>query len=346
MKTRIAQFQKSLRLDGAVVDNTTDFLYLTGLNVSRGTLVVTRKEAAVFVDGRYFEKAKKEAPCPVHLLEGDAPIRFLKEQGVERLEFDSALTSYDAYLKLKKEAGTVESVPFSRLLKGLRIRKSEEEIGRLKRAAELTYRGYSHVAGLLKEGVSEEELSLEFEFFVRKHGASGLSFEPIVAFGENSAYPHHRAGKTRLKRNQVVLIDVGAIVDSYRGDLTRVHFFGSVDPELEKMLHWTKRAQQAAIQMIRPGVKVGELDRAAREVFRKEGVEELFAHGLGHGVGLETHEFPSLKAGAGDFDLELQPGMVFTVEPGLYKPGLGGVRWEDVVCVTERGVELLGGGTC
>ncbi len=341
MNSRIAILQKHLRSEAALIESPVDLFYLTGLQMSKGLLAVTANEAVLYVDGRYFSKATKEAPCTVRLLDSESPARFLRDNEIRRVDFDSAATSYDRFENLKKMAEGIEFSPMSGLLKLHRGVKDGEEIAALKRAADLTWRGYRHIAGMLTEGIAEEELALEFEMFVRKHGASGLSFEPIIAFGENSAYPHHRAGKTRLEKDQVVLMDIGAVVDSYRGDLTRVHFFGRANPEIERMLQLTKRAQQAAIDQIRPGAKLGDVDRAAREVFRSEGVEELFSHGLGHGIGLETHEFPSFKAGSGDQDLELKVGMVFTVEPGLYRPGLGGVRWEDMVQVIERGVEKL-----
>jgi len=341
MKERIAQFQKRIRGDAAIIENPTDLLYLTGMHLSRGVLAATKNEAVLYVDGRYFAKASKEAPCDVKLLDTEALARFLREAKVEKLEYDSAQTSCDRLFALQKESEQVELIPKSRILKLERGVKDLEEISALKRAAALTWRGCQHAASLLKEGITEEEIAFEFEYYVRKHGASGLSFEPIVAFGENSAYPHYRAGKAKLQNDQIVLIDVGAIVDSYRGDLTRVHFFGKPHPELQKMLEITQAAQRAAIETIRPGVKLEEVDRAARDVFRNEGVESLFVHGLGHGIGLETHEFPSLKTGNGDGELSLEPGTVFTVEPGLYRPGLGGVRWEDMVCVTDKGVEIL-----
>jgi Xaa-Pro aminopeptidase len=341
MKKRLARFQEQLTTDAAIIDQVTDLFYLTGLKVSRGVLVVGKREATLFVDGRYIAEAKEKTSCAVQLLEGDAPWRYLKEMRTKEVTFDSAATSVDLYLSWSEAAGEIALAGRPKLLKELRAVKDPVELAALKKAEMLTFEGYRHVAQLLKEGVSEEELACEFECYVRKRGASGFSFDAIIAFGENSAYPHHRAGKTKLKKNQIVLIDVGAIVDSYRGDLTRIHFFGKADPELEKMLHVTKRAQERAIQMVRPGVTFGELDLAARSVFKETGMEELFSHGLGHGIGLETHEFPSLKNSGPDREAVCKVGMVFTVEPGLYRPGLGGVRWEDMVVVTQTGCETL-----
>ncbi len=326
-----------LNTDALLIENTTDLLYLTGLELSRGVLGIAKEETVLFVDGRYFAKAEREAKCKVRLLEGNAVFDWLEARSVKTVEFDGAYTSYDRYLSLKGQLKSQELKAGSSLLKEMRVIKDEREIEALKKAAALTWQGFQYIEELLQEGISEEELAFEFEFFVRKNGASGLSFEPIIAFGENSAYPHYRAGKARLEENQIVLIDVGAVVDQYRGDMTRVVFFGEANPQLEKMLEYTKLAQQKAFEAAVIGAKFGDLDRAARAVFAKEGIEEFFTHSLGHGIGLETHEFPIIRAEGADKDVVLEEGMVFTIEPGLYRPGLGGVRWEDMVLMTENG---------
>lgn len=325
MKSRIFKFQQEIE-NCALVENPVDLLYLTGLSLSRGLLVATKEEVVLFVDGRYFAVAERQAPCPVRLLVGNAVTDWLEAKGIKTLEFDSAFTTVDRHEVMKKQVAELRGT--SGLLKKLRAIKDENEVAALKKAAHITMCGFKHVESLLKEGISEEELALEFEFFVRKAGATSLSFDPIVAFGENSAYPHYRAGKAKLKKNQIVLIDVGAVVDRYSGDLTRVVFFGKPDPELEKMLMLTKKAQKKAIEAVRIGAKFEDLDKAARAVFAEAGVEELFTHSLGHGIGLETHEFPRIILGTED---KIEAGMAFTIEPGLYRPGLGGVRWEDVV---------------
>ncbi len=337
---RIIQFQQNLQTDGALIDQPTDLLYLTGLHLSRGVLALTKHKAALFVDGRYTAYAQKNGPCPVLTLDGAAPLQFLRDEGASSIAFDSATTSYDTYQSLLKHATQLDLIPQTMPLKGMRMRKSVEEIAALKKAQRLTHRGYEYVLSQLKVGITEEELAFAFEFFVRKEGASGLSFESIIAFGENSAYPHHRAGKTALQKNQLVLVDVGAVVADYHGDMTRVHFFGKVDAQLEKMLHWTQRAQLAAIAKVRPGARLGDLDLAAREVFQQMNIEDRFTHGLGHGIGLETHEPPVVRKNGSDSNLILETGMVFTIEPGLYIPGVGGTRWEDIICVTADGAEL------
>lgn len=318
-----------------LIEQLDDLYYLTGMDLSKGRLFLSTDEAILFVDGRYYELAKKAAPCKVCLW--DEQKKILPHH--KKIAFDSASLTFDTFLALKNEYPTVEWISSPSPLKHLRMIKEPREIAALKKAANLTWRGYQEVIKHLKLGVSEEELALEFEIFCRKNGASGLSFEPIIAFGENSAYPHHRAGKTRLTENQVVLVDVGAIVDHYHGDMTRVNFFGNVDQEILRFEQIVKTAQKKALDHVRPGIRAGELDRIVRDEFDKHNVKPLYIHSLGHGIGLETHEYPRIKIDGEGSDLILEPGMVFTIEPGLYQPGLGGIRIEDMVLVTETGHE-------
>lgn len=335
MVTRLDKLKKIV--DGTLfVDDPVDLFYLTGLFLSLGRLVVTSESARLFVDGRYIAIAQEKAPCEAHLLSD-----LKKHIPKGPIAFDSAFLSYEEFLELQKAFPEHSLIPAPQPLKELRVIKDAHEIAALRKAAQLTRAGYQHIAGLLKEGVSEEALSLEFEFFCRKNGASKLSFEPIVAFGKNSAYPHHRAGKDTLKKNQIVLLDLGCVVDGYAGDMTRVVFFGDVDAQLKQDYALIKQVQKNVIAHVAPGSRFGELDKLARLELEKAGAESLFSHGLSHGIGLDVHEYPRLKIKGGDANLVLQPGMTFTVEPGIYRPGLGGVRYEDVVLVTKEGHETL-----
>lgn len=326
-----------LQADAILVEDPVDLLYLTGLSFSLGRMVVSKKSAALFVDGRYFDSAKKMAPCEVHLPAELAPFA----KSFKKIVFDSAFVTFDGYQNIRKLFPDADLIPVAKPLKKLRMIKEEKEIAALKNAAELTREGFHHIRAMLKEGVSEEQLALEFEFFCRKRGASRLSFSPIIAFGENSAYPHHRAGKDRLKNDQIVLFDLGAVVDGYAGDMTRVVFFGNPSPQLQKDYALIQSVQKKVIRLAAPGVRFGDLDKLARQELEKEGCASLFTHGLSHGIGLDVHEYPSLKIQGGDPDLLLEPGMAFTVEPGIYRPGVGGVRYEDVVVITKTGHEEL-----
>lgn len=331
---RIKKLKDEIELP-CFIEQAADLLYLTGLSLSKGRLFVSPKEAILFVDGRYYERARKEAPCKVMLWDEQ------KKIPEKKIGFDSATLTYDGYLALKEKFFDVEWIPVPNPIKRLRGVKEAREIAVLKKAAQLTWLGYKEVIRHLKEGISEEELALVFEMFCRENGASGLSFEPIIAFGENSAYPHHRAGKSKLQQGQVVLVDVGAVVDQYHGDMTRIHYFGKPDPRIVHFEQIVKRAKEMAIAHVKPGVHAGQLDQIVREEFDRANVKQLYTHSLGHGVGLETHEFPRLRFDGEDKDVVLEAGMVFTIEPGLYQAGVGGVRLEDMILVTESGSENL-----
>jgi Xaa-Pro aminopeptidase len=315
-----------------IIENPIDLYYLTGLTLSRGRLIITPQEARLYVDGRYISYAKEKAPCPVFL--------WTKETRFEvkgPLEFDSAWTTVAHLERLKAEFHSL--TPKFCPLQKQRLIKDKEELQALRKAAAITWDAVQHLKTLFKKEIAEQDLATEFDYYVRKKGASGLSFDPIIAFGENSAYPHHRSSSSRLKKDQIILVDVGAIYDHYCGDMTRVFFFGTPNPELQKMYDLARSAAQAAAAQVRIGAPLGALDRAARDVLAKHSMEELFTHNLGHGIGLDCHESPSLRWDGEDKALPLAANMVFTIEPGLYQAGLGGVRYENTGVVTEQGFE-------
>jgi Xaa-Pro aminopeptidase len=323
-------------LEALLIDNPSDIFYLIGQWYVPARILLKRDGACLIVDSRFFSEAKKSAPCEVLLAEKGTLQSLVK--GLKKVGFDSANLSFDQATLLQKEI-PIKWTAVLNPLKDLRVCKDESEIAAMRKAAGVTKAGYKAISKSLKEGVSEEEIALEFEIFCRSSGASALSFEPIIAFGENSAFPHYRASKARLRKDQIVLFDLGAVVDHYRADMTRVLFFGKREPKLERLYELVKRAHDMAASTVKPGVKVGALDSMVREFFLTEGVEKLFIHGLGHGIGIDVHEYPSLRADGMDRDLILRPGMVFTIEPGLYLPGLGGIRYENTFAVTKEGCE-------
>jgi len=325
------------RIDALLIEDPSDVFYLTGQWCSVARLILKPDRAVLLVDGRYFESAKENAPCEVALSEKEALKKFLAR--AKRVGFDSAFVTVEKAAGLEKSAPNKEWVPLPKPLKTLRLCKDEQEIALLKRAAKVTAEGYLHVLKELKEGIEEQELALSFEIHCRQHGASKFSFESIVACGENSAFPHYRAGRTRVKKNQAVLFDLGAVVEQYRGDMTRVFFFGQPTKEMERLYGLVKQAHDLAAASIRPGTRLGDLDRLVRAFFAKEGVDQLFPHSLGHGVGIDVHEPPLVREDSDDKDMILKPGMVFTIEPGLYLPGVGGARYENTWAVTENGAE-------
>jgi Xaa-Pro aminopeptidase len=331
---RISQLQNAFKdwnVKGCLVENPLDLFYLTGLQLSLGALVVLPQKTQLFVDGRYIEFAKKHSPVPVQLLtQFNAFIRPLSS-----LAFDSQTTSVERESQLKKLSDSWVPIPL--LLKQIRSIKDAGELKAMKKSAQLLWKGFEHIRRSLKAGVTEKELALSFELYCRKHGAERLAFDPIVAFGKNSAYPHYRAGDAKLKKNDIVLIDIGVVVDKYHSDMTRTLFWGKADPRLVLLDSTVKKAHAAALALCKSGAKVGSLEKAACQVIEKAGLQEMILHSLGHGIGLETHEFPRIKYQGEDKDVILREGMVITIEPGLYLPGVGGIRHEDTIVITPNG---------
>jgi Xaa-Pro aminopeptidase len=323
---RLKKVQRRLgELDALLITNPVDLFYMTGIHLSAGKLLVKGDGAELFVDGRYTTVCEQQAPFPL----GDD---FGKACEGLRIGFDSSVTSYESYTALK----CAEAVPLEGFMAEVRSVKEPEEVERLRRAADLARRGCDYLVGQLREGASERELVAELEIFWLQQGGEGHSFEPIVAFGENSALPHHRPGERRLKRGDLVLLDMGVQVEDYQSDMTRVEFFGDVDPKLREIHDIVMQAYEAAVAVAKEGVDAEEVDRAARSIIEAAGYE--LPHGLGHGVGLEVHELPRVKSG---IPAVLEAGNVITIEPGIYLPGLGGVRYENTLLVTEGGLETI-----
>lgn len=337
-KERLRKFQKEIKKAQAyIIENPIDLFYLLGLKVSLGTLIVTSQEAFLFVDGRYLQAAQTICTIPVFL--PSETNKIVKRLKIKELVFDSRFTSVERYLRL--QTFKVKLIPTPHPLKHLRVIKDVVECDRLRKSIAILHQGLNHVKKILKKGITEKQVAFEFEYFCKKKGAEALAFDSIIAFGSNSAMPHYKPTDVALREGDSVLIDIGVVYEDYHSDMTRVVFFGKPDPQLKQMYELIQKSQKAALKLCRPGVKIGSLDRAVRTILKKENKEELFVHSLGHGIGLETHEFPRLRAIGEDKDVILKEGMVFTLEPGLYIPGLGGVRYEDMILITKKGYEIL-----
>jgi len=334
-------------IDLLIIEDSISLLYLTGFKLSCGKLFITPINYKLFVDGRYIQAAKENKDLEVEIINEKNLSDFIIQNKCKNIAFDSGKITYSGFEKLKlfikkMEAKTdyeIKLVSLFNPLKEFRLIKDSDEISIMKKAASLTWRGFEHVCLFLKEGITEKEIALEYEIFVRRNGADKLSFDPIICFGKNSAMPHHVPTNTKLKIDDIVLMDIGVCIDDYNSDMTRVVFFGNADPVLEKIYSITKKAQAQALLLCKPGIKLKDLDLAAREVFKEENYEKKYLHSLGHGVGLEIHEFPRIKFDGEDKDLILQPGMIITIEPGIYIQDLGGVRYEDTILITQTGHE-------
>jgi Xaa-Pro aminopeptidase len=327
------------QLDALLVSDSINLFYLTGLELSAGDLLIDREKAFLFADGRYIE-AVKNCPHVEAIASAECSlIQFLENRPDIRTISIDEKSSYKIVSDLQKELETKgkKLAPGPSLIDKLRIIKDSEELAKLEKAAELCCRGYDYVCQSLKEGISEKELADKLEIFWKESGADGLAFSSIIAFGENGSMPHYRSGEIRLKKNQAILIDIGVKLDRYCSDMTRMAYFGEPPKEIAKIHAIVAHAQKLALDLCKPGVKIGALDEAARGYITSCGFGERFTHRLGHGVGLEIHEAPSLRNQPPFSDIVLEEGMVITIEPGIYLPNIGGVRLENTIAITKEG---------
>jgi len=332
-----------------LVSHAANRYYLSGFelhdpqcNESAGMLFIARDgNDKLLTDSRYLDAARRLWPEEdIFIYSGKSRARigeYLAGIHSGPVAFESQAMSVDAYETLREK---LTLAPASGLVEGLRLIKEPAEIEFLDRSLALNEKVMRAASGYLVPGASEAEIAWGLERLFRDQGASEMAFSPIVAVDANAALPHAEPGRTRVTRECMVLVDMGARLDGYNSDQTRTFWVGSHPPDhFLKALELTKAAQGKAIAAIRPGVPLADAYRAAFAHFAAHGVEKAFTHALGHGVGLETHEAPSLSPMAQG---TLEAGMVVTVEPGLYYPEWGGVRWEHTVAVTADGCRVLG----
>ena len=325
-----------LGLDALLVTRPENVRYLSGFpHPEDAQVLVTGEGAFLLTDPRYPE-AERESRIPAKVLkreEREALLKTLKG----RVGFEAEHLPYAALERLR-ELVPAEWVPTKGVVEKLRLRKTPEEVERIRKAQALAEEALAHVLPLLRPGVEEREIALEVEFFLKRRGAEGAAFPPIVASGERGALPHARASEKRLKAGELVTLDLGARLEGYHSDMTRTFALGRPKEELRRAYKAVEEAMEAALAALAPGKTGKEVDAVARKALEAHGLDRYFVHSLGHGVGLAVHEGPSLSPYGEEV---LEPGMVVTVEPGVYLPGLGGVRLEELVLLTESGVELL-----
>ncbi len=333
----------------AIVTRVVNVGYLTGFDgvfddEDAHAALVTPTDAVVFTDSRYVDAltaAAAGSAWRIHMpAQGDVLSAACVEAGSEsegvRIGLESTMPfwRFDA----TRTASVAEVVPMTGWVEDLRLVKSDEEIERISAAQALTDRAFEYLLGTLREGLTEREVALELEFFMRREGSEGVAFAPIVASGPNSALPHATPTDRRLTAGDFVVLDFGAKVGGYCADMTRTVVIGSASAEQRAIYDAVLAANEAGIRKIAAGVLGKEADAAARAVIAERGFGERFGHGLGHGVGREVHEAPSVGPRG---EKALPASSVVTVEPGIYIPGSGGVRIEDLVVVEEAGARVL-----
>lgn len=345
---RIRQVLHEQQLDALMITNAVNRRYLSGFTGSAGVLLIMTDHAVLMSDFRYEAQAKIEAPnYEFRLLVNEAAFTkqlpdLIQEFGIQKLGFEAATVSVAQFSGWRKELEAVNSpvqlLETQGLVEQLRRIKDSTEIDTLRRAIAIGDEAFAAIRPMLRPTMREREVAWELEKAMRERGAEGLAFEIIVAAGDNGSRPHARAGDEQLGVGRPIVMDFGARVDGYHGDMTRTVILGEADEKFWTIYNTVLEAQQQAEAGIRAGMTGPQADAIARNHIAAAGYGEAFGHGLGHGVGLAIHEDPRLSHLREDL---LPAGAVVSVEPGIYLPGWGGVRIEDLVLITETGIEVL-----
>ncbi|BBH21128.1 peptidase M24 [Paenibacillus baekrokdamisoli] len=333
---------QELGLDALLITNPVNRRYLSGFTGSAGVLLITADHSWLLTDFRYMTQAPQQAVDFTVIEHGVKWIDTVKElsaaAGVTQLGFEQEHVVFSEYAAWKIALGEIQLQPVSGIVEQLRMIKDDAELAIMRDAAKLADETYNHILGFIRPGLSEREVALEMEFYMRSKGATSSSFETIVASGERSALPHGVASDRIIGSNEFVKLDFGAYYKGYCSDITRTIVVGKPTDKHREIYEIVLEAQLATLAAVKPGMTGREADAVARDIITRYGYGDNFGHGTGHGLGMEIHENPRLsKTG----ETVLEPGMVVTVEPGIYLPGFGGVRIEDDIVITAGGNSLL-----
>jgi Xaa-Pro aminopeptidase len=339
-RARLAQRLPELEADAFLVTRLPNVRYLSGFSGTNGQLIVTETSARFLTDGRYAEAARHEVPdLPHTIYSGDVTAAVgaaCRELGPRPIAFEADGLTYRSWATLRD--GSLDLVPASGAVEDLRLQKDADEVALIAAAQAIADDAFEAITGKLAEGLTERQVAFELDTFMRQRTPDGVAFDTILAFGENAAQPHHHPTDRPLARGDVVKMDFGSVVQGYHSDMTRTVAFGDLSDRLREVYDVVRRAQQAGVDVVRAGVTGGEVDAVVRAQIADAGYGQHFPHGLGHGVGLEIHEGPWLRPGSGQ---SIPDGAVVTIEPGVYLPGVGGVRIEDMVEVTTTGRRVI-----
>ncbi|MFB6465852.1 M24 family metallopeptidase [Cytobacillus sp. Hz8] len=338
---RLREGFTSFGIDGLLISSAYNRRYISNFTGTSGVVLISSEKALFITDFRYVEQASKQCEgFEIVKQRGtilDEVATQVKNLGIKRLGFEQDHVTFSEY-KTYEEEVKAELVPVSDLVEKLRLIKTDAEIKILKEAANIADAAFTHILDFIRPGVTELEVSNELEFFMRKAGATSSSFDTIVASGYRSALPHGVASEKVIEKGDFVTLDYGAYYKGYASDITRTIAVSEPDEKLKEIYQIVFDAQAKGIEGIKPGISGKAADALTRDYISAKGYGEYFGHSTGHGIGLEIHEGPALSMKS---DIILEPGMIVTIEPGIYIPGLGGVRIEDDTIITNDHNELL-----
>ncbi|SDY89015.1 M24 family metallopeptidase [Tindallia californiensis] len=337
---KIREWIEENRADAVLITSEANRYYLSGFTGSTGMVLITKNSQFVLSDFRYRQQVREECTDLTFLMTDSqhSVSDHFKDLGIRIVGIEENKVSYRQAVELMNHHEKIKLVPLKNLIEKLRSIKTKDEIEKIEKAAALSDVGWEYIKQHLHPGKKEKDLALDLEIFLRRNGAENISFPVILASGHRSALPHGVASDKIIEDGDLITVDFGSIVNRYCSDMTRTLVAGQANDKQKEIYHVVLEAQTKALEAVKPGVSGKELDDIARNIITKAGYGEAFGHGLGHGVGLEVHELPQVSQKG---ITRLTPGMVITIEPGIYLPGVGGVRIEDLVLVTNEGYQVL-----
>ncbi|HHU63160.1 MAG TPA: aminopeptidase P family protein [Clostridiales bacterium] len=339
----LMDISRQIPVDGILISSRENRQYFSKFTGSSGFLLFNENNRFIITDSRYVEQVKKEVPdffCEIATSSNmiNKIYELIRKLNIKKLGFEGHHITYNMYNKMAKTFATTQLISISDSISQLRSIKNDQEVKSIEMASKITQRAFNHGIDLIKPGASERDIAFEIETYIKKNRGDDIAFKPIIASGLNGVMPHAPYTDKAIQTGDLVTIDIGAVFNGYCSDLTRTVVVDKPSSKQLEIYNIVLEAQQAAIQAIEPGKKASDIDAVARNIIEKHGLGKFFGHGLGHGVGLQVHEKPVLSPNSDDI---LREGMIFTIEPGVYIPGFGGIRIEDMILLRTEGVELL-----